>query len=78
MIKREKNVWLKTREHGLITQREISKTFGIGEKSWQKYESGERKPPLWLMARIAKHLNMPIEKCFSYIIEEELAKRAKK
>jgi transcriptional regulator with XRE-family HTH domain len=46
---------------GTRSQRDFAKEIGIPFRSYQRYESGERMPPIELIAKIAEIAEVPID-----------------
>lgn len=49
------------RKEKRLTQKQIAKTIGIRERSYQRYEHGEVKPSIDMVRRIADAYNVSID-----------------
>lgn len=49
------------REDNELTQKEISKKLYISKKTYERYENGERIPPIDFMIRLADLYNVSID-----------------
>ena len=59
------NTYLKnTRKKQGLTQVQVAEKSNVSEVAYQRYESGERTPNVYVGQRIAKALNTKVEKIF--------------
>ena len=57
-----------------LTQRELAGTLGIIERSYQRYESGEREPNIDTLISIAQHFAISVDYLIGYSDDSNQAK----
>ena len=55
---------IKMRENVGLTQVQVASKVGISERSYQRYEAGERTPDVYIGQQIAKALGSTVDKIF--------------
>ena len=55
---------IKSRESAGLTQMQVARKAGISERSYQRYEAGERTPDVYTGQQIAKVLGNTVDKIF--------------
>jgi DNA-binding XRE family transcriptional regulator len=55
---------IKMRENVGLTQVQVASKAGISERSYQRYEAGERTPDVYIGQQIARALGSTVDKIF--------------
>lgn len=49
------------REDSDLTQKELAYMIGVSQRSYSRYETGDGETPTWVLIRLAKIYNVPVD-----------------